>query len=76
FRYGLLLKSAPDLSGWHELYESALQCASKRVLPDRRGKRSFPRVSYKKRSKATKFEVRNPGEAAQIRKEKQKRALE
>ncbi|MEM6980589.1 MAG: IS4 family transposase [Planctomycetota bacterium] len=76
FQHDLLAKSAPDLPAWQVLYDSALQSASKRVLPDRRGRRSSPRVSYRKRPKATKFEVRHPKEAANIRKDKQKRALE
>ncbi len=46
------------------------------VLPDRRGRRSDPRVSYRKRGKTTKFEKQNPTEATKIREEKRKNALE
>jgi hypothetical protein len=76
FQVGVLGKSATDLSGWKLLYEAALERASKRLLPDRRGKRTSPRVSYRKRPKATKFEVKSPQEAAQIREANRKRALE
>lgn len=76
FRTDLLGKSAEDFSAWTKLYQAAVQCASTRVLPDRRGKRSCPRVSYRKRPKATQYELKNRQEAAKIRKEKQKRALQ
>ncbi|MEM9365871.1 MAG: hypothetical protein AAGD07_07725, partial [Planctomycetota bacterium] len=76
FQHGLLRKTAGDLEQWEERYEKALVCASKRLLPDRRGKRSYPRVSYQKRTKATKFESKNRGEAKQIREANRRKAHE
>ena len=75
FQHGLLLKSAVTFADWQTLYESALESASRRVLPDRRGKRTCPRVSQRKRPKATKFEVKNPKQAAGIRKKNLERKL-
>lgn len=76
FQFGLLCKSATDLAGWELPYEAALEPASKRLLPDRRGKRTSPRGPYRKRPKATKFEVNSPQEAAEIREANRKRVLE
>lgn len=53
-----------------------MEPASKRLLPDRRGKRTSPRGPYRKRPKATKFEVNSPQEAAEIREANRKRVLE
>lgn len=76
FQHGLLRKTAADLDQWQELYQKALVCASKRLLPDRRGKRTYPRVSYQKRTKATKFESTNRVEAKQIREANRRKAHE
>ncbi|MEM9366629.1 MAG: hypothetical protein AAGD07_11590 [Planctomycetota bacterium] len=76
FQHGLLRKTAGDLEQWQELYEKALVGVSKRLLPDRRGKRFYPRASYQKRTKATKFESNNRGEAKQIREANRRKAHE
>ena len=75
FQSGLLGKSASDLGGWELLWDRAIESAGKRVLPDRRGKRRYDRVSYRKRTKATQFEVRHPAEAAAIREQNRIRAM-
>lgn len=76
FRHGLLGKNANSLEQWQMLYAKALASACRRVLPDRRGKRSYPRVAYSKRQKQTKFEKSNRAEAARIREEKRVNSLE
>ena len=76
FRHGLLFKTADRLEQWQLLYASALASASQRVLPDRRGKRSYPRVAYTRPAKKTKFEKLQRAEAARLRAEKQSSSLE
>ncbi len=76
FRHDLLDKNAKSLEHWQLFYAKALASACQRVLPNRRGKRSYPRVAYTRRPKTTKFEKLHKAEAAQIRKEKQAKSLE
>lgn len=76
FRHDVLAKNATSLEAWQLLYARALASACQRVLPDRRGKRSYPRVAYPRRPKTTKFETKHKLDAARIRKEKQSNSLE
>ena len=76
FRHSLLIKSATTLEQWQLLYASGLASASQRVLPDRRGKRSYPRVAYTRPAKKTKFERLHRDEAARLREEKRLNSLE
>lgn len=76
FRHDLLMKSATSLEDWQFLYAKALASACQRVLPDRRGKRSYPRVSYQRRPKTTKYEKLHRADAAKIRQEKRRASLE
>ena len=76
FRHDLLNKSATSLEQWQMLYAKALASACQRVLPNRRSKRSYPRVAYARRPKTTKFEKLYKAEAAKIRAEKRANSLE
>jgi hypothetical protein len=76
FRHDLLGKTASSLEQWQLLYARALASAAQRVLPDRRGKRSYPRVAHSKRPKTTKFEKLHKADAAKIREEKRANSLE
>jgi hypothetical protein len=76
FCHDLLNKMATSLEQWQMLYAKAIASACQRVLPDRRGKRTYPRVAYTRRPKTTKFEQSQKAEASKIREEKRAQSLE
>lgn len=56
FQLDLLNKERSTFAEWEALFERALVVASKFKLPNRRKPRSYPRISYQRRAKSTKFQ--------------------
>ena len=56
FRHEILFANATTQEQWLECYTAALIKASKRVLPNRKAPRDYPRQAHPRRQKSTKFQ--------------------
>lgn len=66
FQDHLLRSSANSLDEWRETYTKALISASRRLLPNRKNPRNYPRTAHPRRQKSTKSEKKQRSKSQQI----------